>query len=190
VLKKTKHAVRKIWDLPVRLLHWMLVSSIAAAWISSHYTGAAHEYIGYFAGLIVVLRVLWGVTGTRYARFKQFIRPAGTVYAYLKQVMRGSAERYLGHNPLGGWMIVALLCCVGSLVLSGWMMTTDDLWGYAWPVQLHLGIAWTLVGLIVLHLCGVVFTSWQHRENLLAAMISGNKKVDKTDDEISTDCVD
>jgi cytochrome b len=59
--------------------------------------------------------------------------------------------------------------------LTGWAATTDLLWGYAWPVLLHTILAWTLVALIVLHIAGVVFTSWQHRENLVAAMITGDK---------------
>lgn len=180
MLKKIKQPV---WDLPVRLLHWLLVATITASWISSHRTGSAHEYIGYGAGMIILLRLLWGFTGNRYARFRQFVHPAPQTLQYLREVVQGHAARYLGHNPLGGWMVVALLSCVGLLVVSGWLTTTDLLWGYAWPVLLHTSIAWTLIGLIALHISGVLFTSWQHHENLIAAMLTG-KKTPAGDDDI------
>lgn len=160
----------------MRLLHWSLVASIVAAWWSSDRTGAAHEYIGYAAVAIVLARLLWGFAGNRYARFAQFVRAPEPTVQYLRAVATGRSARHLGHNPLGGWMVLALLACVSLLALSGWAATTDLLWGYAWPVRLHVGVAWTLVGLVVLHVSGVVFTSWQHRENLVIAMITGQKK--------------
>lgn len=171
-MKKNK---LRVWDAPVRVLHWLLVLSIAGAWYTSGRIGAAHEYVGYAAGAIVAARLAWGFVGSGYARFTQFVRPVGATFGYLRGVLKGSAPRYLGHNPLGGWMVVALLACVGLVVLTGWAATTDLLWGYAWPVLVHTALAWTLVGLIALHIAGVVFTSLQHRENLVAAMLTGDK---------------
>ncbi|MFZ6722628.1 cytochrome b/b6 domain-containing protein [Undibacterium sp. Ji49W] len=164
-----------VWDLTVRLVHWALVLSIAAAWFTSGQTGVAHEYIGYGAGLLVVVRLIWSGVGNRYARFSQFLKSLPATLDYVRQVMRAQAPRYVGHNPLGGWMVVALLSCVVVLVLTGWAMGTDLLWGYAWPVRTHVTIAWIMVGLIVLHVTGVVFTSWQHHENLAKAMLTGKK---------------
>jgi cytochrome b len=171
-LKRNKLAV---WDAPVRLLHWLLVAAIAAAWITSSRIGAAHEYIGYLAAATVLARFAWGFIGSRHARFSQFILPARPTLAYLRQVISGTAPRYLGHNPLGGWMVLALLSCVAMLALTGWLATTDLLWGYAWPVRIHAGFGWLLLGLIAFHIGGVLFTSWQHRENLIRAMFSGTK---------------
>lgn len=171
-MKKNK---LRVWDLPVRLLHWLLVVSIAGAWYTSGRIGAVHEYVGYAAAAIVAARLAWGFLGNAYARFSQFVRPAAPTLGYLRGVLKGAAPRYLGHNPLGGWMVIALLACVALVALTGWAATTDLLWGYAWPVLLHTVFAWTLVGLIALHVAGVVFTSWQHRENLVAAMITGDK---------------
>jgi cytochrome b len=171
-LKKNKRAV---WDLPVRLLHWLLVAAIAAAWVTSSHTGPAHEYIGYLAAATVLARLAWGVVGNAYARFSQFVLPAGPTLGYLRRVVSGAAPRYLGHNPLGGWMVVALLACVAMLSLTGWLATTDLLWGYAWPVRIHAGFGWLLLGLVGLHIAGVLFTSWQHRENLVRAMLTGTK---------------
>lgn len=164
-----------IWDAPVRLLHWLLVASIAGAWYTSSQTGPVHEYCGYAAAAIVAARLLWGQVGNRYARFPQFVLGVQPTLAYLRQVLAGTAPRYLGHNPLGGWMVVMLLGSIGLVALTGWLATTDLLWGYAWPVLIHEGMAWWLVALIAAHIGGVLFTSWQHRENLIAAMLTGEK---------------
>jgi cytochrome b len=166
---------QRVWDAPVRVLHWLLAASIAAAWLTSDSTGRAHEYIGYAAAAVVLARLGWGRLGNRYARFSQFVRAPAALWQYLRAVLAGRAARHLGHNPLGGAMVVALLACVGGVAFSGWLTTTDLLWGYAWPVRVHQALAWLLVGLIVLHVAGVLLTSWQHRENLVAAMITGDK---------------
>lgn len=170
----TRRPVR-VWDLPVRLLHWSLVASIGAAWLSRDQIGPLHQACGYVAAAIVALRLAWGVLGGGHARFGDFVRGAGAVTGYLGLVIAGRAPRYLGHNPLGGWMVLALLSCIGLLAASGWLLDTELLWGYAWPVRVHAGLGWLLLGLIALHLAGVVFTSWQHRDNLVAAMFSGDK---------------
>ncbi|WP_426195796.1 cytochrome b/b6 domain-containing protein [Massilia sp. DWR3-1-1] len=166
----------RIWDLPVRLLHWLLVLSIAGAWITSSRTGPLHEWVGYGAVAIVGARLLWAVKGNAYARFSEFVTPPRASLGYLRQVLTGAAPRYLGHNPAGGAMVVALLACVTLVGLSGWAATTDLLWGYAWPVQVHAALAWLLVGLIALHLAGVALACWQHRENLVRAMLTGDKR--------------
>lgn len=162
----------------MRILHWLLAASIVAAWLTSSSTGPAHEYIGYASAAIVLARLAWGRLGNRYARFSQFVRGPAATWRYLRAVLAGRAVRHLGHNPLGGAMVVALLCCVALVALSGWAMGTDLLWGYAWPVRVHEALAWLLVGLVALHVLGVLLTSWQHRENLVAAMISGDKAAD------------
>jgi cytochrome b len=172
-----------VWEAPVRLLHWLLAAAIAAAWLTSSSTGPAHEYIGYASAAIVLARLAWGRFGNRYARFSQFVRAPATTWQYLRAVLAGRAARHLGHNPLGAAMVVALLACVALVAMSGWLTTTDLLWGYAWPVRLHVALAWLLVGLIVLHVGGVLLTSWQHRENLVAAMITGDKAAASAEDK-------
>ena len=165
----------RVWDLPVRLLHWALVAAIGAAWWSASRTGPLHEWLGYGAAIVVGARLLWGFTGSASARFTDFVKPPRTVLAYLRLMVRGRAPRHLGHNPAGGAMVVALLACVALVAISGWALTTDLLWGYAWPAAVHTALAWLLVGLICAHVAGVILTSWQHRENLVAAMLSGDK---------------
>ncbi|BBB61246.1 cytochrome b561 [Undibacterium sp. KW1] len=171
-----------VWDLPVRLMHWAQLIAIIAAWITSAMTNSVHEYVGYSAGVLVLMRLFWGGIGNRYARFSQFLKPVPATLQYLRLVIRSKAPRYIGHNPLGGWMMLALLSCVGLLVLTGWAMGTDLLWGYAWPVRVHVAIAWTMVGLIALHVLGAIYTGWLHRENLVKAMLTGKKAAPEPDD--------
>lgn len=165
----------KVWSLPLRCLHWMLVAGVAAAWFTSSQTGVAHEYIGYGVAASVVLRTMLGFGGGRYTRFAQFVRGPRHTLRYLADVLRSRAPRYVGHNPLGGWMVLALLAILATVTLTGWIATTDEFWGYAWPVRLHAALAWTLVLLIAFHVAGVILTSWQHGENLAGAMITGTK---------------
>ena len=172
----------RVWDRPVRALHWALVPVLAAAWWTGGSTGWLHEALGYAAGGLVAARLVHGFSGSRYARFAQFVRAPRATWAYLRAVASGRAPRHLGHNPLGGWMVLALLACVAAASLTGWLYVTDWLWGYAWLYALHAGLAWALVGLVATHLAGVAFTGWQHRENLVAAMVTGRKREPQGDD--------
>ena len=96
----------KVWDPFVRVAHWSLVASIVAAWFTKE---ALHEWLGYAALGIVALRLVWGGIGPRYARFRQFVLDPAATLAYARAVAARAEVRYLGHNPLGGWMIVALI---------------------------------------------------------------------------------
>ena len=167
--------VVKVWDLPVRLLHWALVAAVATAWLSTRGFFLAHEPAGYAALVIVIVRLVWGIVGSRYARFSQFVRAPIWTMDYAAQLWAGREPRYLGHNPLGGWMVLALLGCVASLGMTGGLYTTDLFWGMAWLDQVHGALAWLLLALAALHVAGVSFTSWRHRENLARAMVTGNK---------------
>ena len=171
----------RVWDGLVRSLHWLLAASVLTAWISGHvetrWFDVIHHGAGYVAGGAVVVRVLWGFTGPRFARFAQFVRRPRMAWAYARQLHAGQEARYIGHNPLGGWMVLALLCTVGCVSLSGFLYTTEWLWGYEWLSTLHALLAWLIGGLVVLHLAGVLVTSLRHRENLVLAMLTGRKRV-------------
>jgi cytochrome b len=167
----------KVWDGPVRLLHWALVLAVASAWWTGGDADSWHEALGYAAATIVGLRLAWGFAGSHYARFAQFVRAFSATWAYAHSVRAGRARRYLGHNPLGGWMALALLACVAGLCFSGFLYTTDWLWGYGWLYWTHVVLGWLLAALVALHLAGVAFTGWQHRENLVRAMLTGRKRV-------------
>ncbi|MFI5445415.1 cytochrome b/b6 domain-containing protein [Polaromonas sp. UC242_47] len=176
----------KVWDRLIRLLHLVLVASVVVAWSSTLGQGfvKAHEPAGYIALAVVAIRVIWGFCGSHYARFSQFVCGKGEVLHYADQLRTGKEPRYIGHNPLGGWMVLLLLGLVASLGLTGWLYTTDYFWGMAWLDTLHHALAWALLVLIALHLAGVAFTSLRHRENLVAAMFSGRKPAPDPGDSV------
>ena len=96
--------------------------------------------------------------------------------AYARRFLVAAEPRHLGHNPLGAWMVLALLACVGGLALTGWLYTTDRFWGDETVEQVHVVLAWTDARAGLLHLAGVAIASFRHRENLVAAMFSGDKR--------------
>ena len=168
----------RVWDRAVRVLHWSLVASVvlsALSLIDALGMPGLHRPAGYAALAIVLLRVAWGFVGRGHARFTAFLRgPAETLH-YLRLVLRQREPRSLGHNPLGAWMIVALMLGVSALAFSGWLYTTEMFWGSEAVEDMHRALAWGLLALVALHLAGVIFTSVRHRENLLRAMIDGEK---------------
>ena len=176
------HSIVRVWDLFVRLFHWGLVASFFIAWFTAHSSAAVHHVAGYAALGIVALRIVWGFLGTTYARFAQFVRHPTTVVGYLKAIAAGSETRYVGHNPAGGAMVVALILVMAGTGTSGWMMTTDTYWGVTWVGDLHSALAHGLLLLVVVHFCGVLLASYRHRENLVAAMISGRKRAPEPED--------
>ncbi|MGH8308395.1 MAG: cytochrome b/b6 domain-containing protein [Steroidobacteraceae bacterium] len=165
-----------VWDRVVRAAHWLLVMSIAAAWFTRHGWGVWHEWAGYASLLVVGARLAWGLLGTMSARFATFVASPAATLRYARQVLSGSEPRYLGHNPLGGWMVIALLSAVAVTGASGWLYTTDEYWGAEWVERVHSGSADALLVLVALHVAGVLFTSLRHRENLVASMIHGRKR--------------
>lgn len=171
-----------VWDPLVRLLHWSLVGSFAASWLTRHSPGRIHEWLGYAVLAIIVVRLAWGFLGSRYARFAQFVRPPRATLRYARSLAAGRQPRYLGHNPLGGWMIVALILTTLGICLSGWLYTTDRYWGIEWVETLHRWLTNFGLVLVGLHLAGVVFTSLHDRENLAASMVHGRKRAPAPDD--------
>lgn len=166
----------KVWDLPVRALHLALIGAVAGAWLTTEKWTHWHDAMGYTALAVVLMRLVWGVVGRAYARFGQFVRGPRETVAYLGALLFGQAPRHLGHNPLGGWMVLLLLGCVLAVGGTGWLCTTDRYWGDETMFALHAGLAWTLVALVALHLGGVLAMSLRHRENLVAAMLHGRKR--------------
>jgi cytochrome b len=166
----------KVWDLPVRVLHVALIAAVTAAWVTSEVKVKWHEAVGVAALAVVLLRLVWGVAGGRYARFAQFVRGPRATLAYALAVLRGQAPRHLGHNPLGGWMVVLLLAWVAAAGITGWLCTTERYWGDETLGLLHEVFAWGLLGAVVLHVLGVLTMSRKHRENLVVAMLHGRKR--------------
>ncbi|HEY1287917.1 MAG TPA: cytochrome b/b6 domain-containing protein [Burkholderiales bacterium] len=170
----------RVWDRFVRSAHWSLAGCVLAAWITAElklkWAEPLHEWLGYAALAVIALRFAWGWIGPRYARFRQFVSGPARTLAYAKAVLRGDEPRYLGHNPLGGWMIVALLSTAAAASLSGWLSVTDRFWGVEWVQETHEFLGDAVIALAALHVAGVAYTSWRQRENLAAAMLSGVKR--------------
>ena len=166
----------RVWDIVVRVFHWSLVAGIAIAWISADEWDGLHEWTGYVIAGLVGLRLLWGLVGSRHARFASFIRGPAAVRRYLGDMLRGRERRHLGHNPAGAAMIVALLGTIAGICLTGWMQTTDAFWGVGWVEGLHETLANLLLVLVGLHVLGVLYASLRHGENLARAMLTGRKR--------------
>ena len=108
-----------VWDPLVRIFHWGLVLAFIIAYLTAEEENPVHIYSGYVVLGLIIFRVLWGITGTKYARFSNFIYSPASVIRYIKGLIAHKPEHYLGHNPLGGWMIVALLLCLFVVTVSG-----------------------------------------------------------------------
>ncbi len=172
----------RVWDVWVRVLHLAFIAGVTAAWFTRHSAGRWHEWIGYGVLLALGMRLIWGIAGPAKARFASFVRRPRTTVQYARQLLRGQAQRYVGHNPLGAWMILWLLSLLGLITMSGWLSTTDRYWGVAWVADLHLWSTWALLASIPIHITGAVHASRQHRENLLTSMLHGHKRVASGDD--------
>lgn len=172
----------RVWDGAVRVLHWTLVASVALSSLGLIAPFGVHQPAGYVALAAVLLRTIWGVLGSRYARFTQFVRTPRATLRYLRLLLAHREPRFIGHNPLGGWMVLALMLCVSGLALTGWLYTTDAFWGNEAVEDAHRALAWALLGLVLAHVGGVIFTGLRQRENLVAAMISGAKRAPEVND--------
>jgi cytochrome b len=200
------HSV-KVWDPLIRIFHWSLVLLFAVAYFTGDDDGMLHIYAGYGIAGLVVLRLVWGVVGTRHARFSDFVYGRHKVVEYVRSLLDGTPQHHLGHNPLGGWMVVLLLA---GLALTSWSgleayaaegkgplatmdmspipvaMAHGDADGHEgsehegdgfWK-EIHELLANLTLGLVLVHIAGVVVASRLHRENLVKAMITGRKEVE------------
>jgi cytochrome b len=166
----------RVWDLFVRTFHWTLALSFVIAWFTAHSAERMHHWAGYVAAALVIMRAMWGVLGTPYARFSQFVRSPMTSARYLLDILAGREARFVGHNPAGGVMVLTLMTAMAVTALTGWMMTTATWFGVDWVESAHSISAHGLLLLIFMHLGGVALASVRHRENLVGAMITGRKR--------------
>lgn len=190
-----------VWDPFVRICHWLLATAVIVAWITDEPLWM-HIWLGYLAATLVVLRIVWGLVGPKYARFADFVRGPRLVFGYLVDLMRFSSKRYLGHSPAGGAMILVLLFMVavtagtgmatlaaqrGEGPLAGVIAKVDrpDVQGGRdededreglFIKEVHDTLAHITLMLVALHLAGVVIASVSHDENLVRAMITGRKR--------------
>jgi cytochrome b/mono/diheme cytochrome c family protein len=164
-----------VWDLAIRAFHWLLVVGVICAWFTGGTGSRFHELAGFAVASLLLFRIMWGFTGTTYARFGEFVHSPRTLSHYLVDIARNRAGRHIGHNPAGAYMIVALLVCLAVISMTGVMQMTSRFFGVAWVEVAHHYAAIALISLVPLHLLGVLLSSWMHQENLIGAMVSGTK---------------
>jgi cytochrome b len=165
-------ATVRVWDLPVRLFHWLLAATILAAFLSSEEESVLapwHVPAGWVAAILILFRLVWGFVGGEHARFVNFLKP-GQIADHLRSLLAGKAERSIGHNALGGLAIVALLGTIGGIVYTGATIQGEGGEG------LHETLANVLLGLIALHVVAVIAMSFVTRDNLIRAFITGRKR--------------
>lgn len=164
-----------VWDAPVRVFHWLMVIGFAGAYLTaeSERWRLVHVTLGYTMAGLVGFRLLWGIVGTRHARFASFVRGPAAVLRYLRSLASGRPEHHTGHNPAGALAIVALLTMTLLVTATGWA-TYNDLGGHA-VEELHEGAANAMLALVGLHVAGVLLSSWMHRANLVASMVHGHQ---------------
>jgi len=176
-----------LWDLPTRIVHWSLVVLIPFSWWSAeNHDLERHRWSGYAILGLLLFRLIWGFVGSSTSRFASFVRGPRTVLAYA----RGSGGKVLGHNPMGGWSVVALLTLLVVQVGLGLFASDDDgletgplnqfvSFATAETVtELHEIIFNVLVGFIALHVATVLFYQFVRRDNLIAPMLGGSKQLD------------
>ena len=166
----------KVWDPLVRIFHWSLVALFTFSFVTGDEWKYAHIRSGYAIGILLAIRIVWGIVGTHHARFVSFIYSPRTILTFLKDSLSMKARRYVGHNPAGGAMVILLIAMIAGIVTTGYMMTTDTFWGIEWVEDVHKALVYSTLGLIVLHVAGVALASLEHRENLARSMITGWKR--------------
>ncbi len=199
LMQSTDHK-KLIWDLPLRLFHWLLVLAILGSWYTSEQEGEMvdqHMQLGYFILGLITFRLVWGFAGTKHAQFKHFMPSPRSVYSYAKQFNDPSAPKYAGHNPLGSVMVVLMILSILTQAISGLFINDDifssgpyyDFFGSEFSKLMktihYYGFDVMLI-LIGLHLSAIYFYWWRKKMNLVAPMITGKKhaKDVREDDQI------
>ena len=165
-----------VWDLPTRVGHWLLAGSFAVAWLTAEAESWRNVHLasGYLFGAVIAFRLVWGLVGTRYARFTEFVKSPRAAWQYLTSLLGPRPQHTIGHNPAGGWAIIALLVLGALSVVSGWL-TFNEIGGELFE-ELHEGASNAALAVVLIHLVGVATGSLVHRENLVASMFSGLKR--------------
>lgn len=189
-----------VWDLPIRMFHWSLVLFFSVAYFSAEDHKTLHAYAGYVVFALIAFRIVWGFVGNRYARFGDFVTRPSAVIAYLKRFIARTPPHYTGHNPAGGYMVVALLILLTVVVVTGLEVYGLEGHGPLAATALTLNAATVSIApdrarhrfwkgvhelasnlalaLIILHVLSVLVASRIHKENLVKAMITGKKEND------------
>jgi cytochrome b len=179
----------RVWDPLIRVFHWTLVAAFSAAYLTEGEWLQVHTIAGYIVFGLLLLRILWGLIGTRHARFSDFIYRPMRVLEYLRDTIMLRAKRYLGHNPAGGAMVLLLIVSLLITTLTGMVVygveeQLGPLAAYVGGVgkfggevfeEVHEYFAHLSVILVLIHVIGVLVESLLHGENLIRSMLTGRK---------------
>lgn len=212
---------KTVWDIFIRVFHWTLVIAFVVGYLTEGEV-YLHFYAGWYISILLILRLIWGFIGTTHARFRDFIKPPSEIIDYAKSLGKneGEKQRYIGHNPFGGLMVIGLLLSLSITCVSGVLLYTEDgkaalsFIGHS-PIEsfeedhsnektssnmvssvgkyaeyddndedevikeIHEFFANFTLFLILLHIAGVIISSRISKENLVLAMITGKKSVEK-----------
>jgi len=179
----------RIWDWPTRVFHWVLLVLVTTSFVTGHIGGNAMQYhlwSGFTILGLLIFRLVWGVVGGHYARFASFVRSPASAWRYARSLMRPDSPRYPGHNPLGGWSVIAMLLALMLQVGTG-LFATDEIFTQGplyplvsdstadWLTGIHVFNQWVIVSLVALHLAAVLFYFIVKHDNLITPMITGVK---------------
>ena len=177
----------KAWDPLVRVFHWSLVFFFLLAFVTEDDWMNLHVWAGYAASMLIGFRLLWGLIGTRNARFLTFVKSPAVVKRHLRDMLSLKPPHYLGHNPVAAVMVVALLVSITLVAFSGMVLIASEgqgplagtlfagLNGEAME-EIHEFFANFTLLLVFAHVAGVVVSSFMEGENLVRAMVTGRKK--------------
>lgn len=176
-----------VWDPLIRVFHWSLAGFFLLAYVTEDELLTVHVYAGYAVAGLIGFRLIWGLIGTCHARFSDFVTGPAALVRYLGQLVTGRAPRYLGHNPAGAAMIIALLTSLALTAFTGMVLIAGDgigplagtlFAGFSGETleEVHEFFANLSISLVVLHVAGVLISSLLHRENLVRAMLTGRKQ--------------
>ena len=181
----------RVWDLPIRIFHWLLVLCITGSIISANLSDNAiewHAYFGYGVLTLLIFRITWGFVGSTHARFTSFFPTREKILNYLK----GKGPRVLGHNPLGALSVFALLFVLSLQAFTG--LFVDDEIAFQGPLakyvpnsvvsllsEIHEGNQVLIYALITIHIAAIIYYKKIKGEDLIGPMISGDKEIDPSE---------
>lgn len=165
-----------VWDWPLRLWHWVLAVFVLVAWFTPNTHDGLHRFAGYVVIALLVFRMGWGFLGTRHSRFRRLLPRLRAVPSYLWGLRRRRTGRYLGLNPAGAAMLVALVVTLTVSSVTGAMQVTVTFFGVWWVEDTHTYSSDAVIILVILHVIGTILMSALQRENLPWAMITGRKR--------------
>ena len=188
-MRQTANAIEyRVWDIPTRLFHWILVLAVAILLLTGLLLGdpwyRVHVYSGYLVATLLVFRVVWWFFGTGYSRLSALLRAIGHLPSFVPALLRLRPPHYAGHNPAGSVMIILLMLCLASLAASGFTVEGGEekrgalagLLSFATgnsAHQLHKWLAYGLMALIAVHVAGVAFETVMQHMPLVRGMVTG-----------------